>query len=452
MSNRRNFLSHVGAAVAGGALASSLKPLEAAAATHAAPGRPVPVVTPNGSSLPYTMEGGWKVFHLVAEPVKRELTPGFLVNCWGYNGQTPGPTIEVFEGDKVRIFVTNKLREKTSVHWHGVLLPNGMDGVTGLTQKGIQPGQTYRYEFVIDQPAATLMYHPHSDEMTQMAMGMMGFFIIHPRVAYSPTVDRDFAIFLAEWDIKPGTATPNPFQMTDFNYFTFNAKCWPGTDPLVVRQGQRVRIRYGNLTMDSHPIHLHGYVFHHTGTTGGRIPQSAWMPDDTVNVPVGSTRDIEFVADRPGDWALHCHKVHHTMNGMVHDLPVLLGVKQDDVGDTINKVVPGYMPMGDNGMADMDGMDMGRPRNTVPMATQGPYDYIEMGGMFTVLKVRSHLTSYADPGWYQQPHGTAATLVSSDAEAAPVAETFTCPMHPDVVSTHPGKCPRCGMTLVPRKH
>src|SRR5262245_12348438 len=139
-----------------------------------------PVTTPNGTTLPWTMENGVKVFRLVAEPVKREFAPGMVVNCWGYNGQCHGPTIEAVEGDRVRFLVTNKLPERTSLHWHGILLPNGMDGVAGLNQPHIEPGETYEYEFTLRQHG-TQMYHPHSDEMVQMAMGMMGFFVIHPK-------------------------------------------------------------------------------------------------------------------------------------------------------------------------------------------------------------------------------------------------------------------------------
>jgi len=127
----------------------------------------VPVVTPNGKSLPFVMDRGVKVFHLVAEPVKRELAPGMVINAWGYNGQTPGPTIEAVEGDRVRILVTNHLPEDTSVHWHGVLLPNGMDGVQGLNQPHINPGETFAYEFTLRQ-SGTQMYHPHADETLQM--------------------------------------------------------------------------------------------------------------------------------------------------------------------------------------------------------------------------------------------------------------------------------------------
>jgi FtsP/CotA-like multicopper oxidase with cupredoxin domain len=370
----------------------------------------VPVVTPNGSTLPYTMKDGVKEFHLVAEPVKREFAPGMVVNAWGYNGSTPGPTIEAVEGDRVRIFVTNKLPERTSVHWHAILLPNGMDGVAGLNQPHIEPGETYVYEFPLKQNGV-FMYHPHSDEMVQMAMGMSGFFVIHPKVPETPRIDRHFLVMLNEWFIEPGTATPNPNVMTDFNLFSFNSRVWPGTDPWIVKKGERVRFSFGNLSMDSHPIHVHGYTFEEVGTDGGLVPRSARRPETTVNVPVGSTRTVELVANVEGDWAFHCHKSHHTMNAMSHDVPNMLGVRQQGVEDKVRAVLPGYMAMGETGMGNM--MEMGRPKNTLPMMTgEGPFGPVEMGGMFTVLKVRAGLTSYADPGWYKHPEGTVARKVA----------------------------------------
>lgn len=374
-----------------------------------------PVITPNGTSLPYRMVGGVKEFHLTAEPVRREFVQGLEVNCWGYNGVTPGPTIEAFEGDRVRILVTNKLPEGTSVHWHGFILPNGMDGVSGLNQPKIEPGETYAYEFTLRQ-TGTLMYHPHFDEMTQIALGMHGFFIIHPRDTSIRRVDRDFAIFLNEWFIKPGTATPDPTVMLDFNTFTMNSRVFPGTEPMLVRTGDRVRIRLANLTMDSHPIHIHGHAFYVTGTDAGPIPESAWWPENTVNVPVGTTRDIEFTADNPGDWAFHCHKTHHVMNQMGHDLPNLLGIDPSSTQQRLNKLVPGTMVMGASGMgehAEHQGM-MPMPRNSIPMmGGQGPYGTIDMGGMFTLVKVRDDMDYDRDPGWYEQPPGTSAWKVDS---------------------------------------
>lgn len=370
-----------------------------------------PVTTLNGSTLPWKWDNGVKVFHLTAEPVKREFAPGMIVNCWGYNGQTPGPTIEAVEGDRVRLLVTNKLQEHTTIHWHGVLLPNGMDGVGGLNQPQIKPGETYVYEFTLCQHG-TQMYHPHADEMVQMAMGMEGFFIIHPKEPEQPRIDRDFCIFLQEWFVEPGTSTPNPNIMTDFNLFTFNSRVFPGTAPLVVRLGDRVRIRVANLSMDSHPIHLHGYNFKITGTDGGRIPASGQWPETTVNVPPGTTRDIQFVANAPGDWALHCHKNHHVMNAMKHDIPNMIGVNQSGVERKVQNLLPDYMAMGESGMSEMAVMNMPLPKNTLPMMTgKGPFGPVEMGGMFTVLKVRDGIASYDDPGWYQHQEGTVAWRV-----------------------------------------
>ncbi|MBI3901137.1 MAG: copper oxidase, partial [Chlamydiia bacterium] len=239
------------------------------------------VITPNVGSLPWTMDGDVKVFHLVAEPIRREFAPGFWVNCWGYNGSSPGPTIEAVEGERVRIFVTNKLNEPTSVHWHGIILPNGMDGVAGLNQKAILPGQTFKYEFTLKQNG-TFMYHPHSDEMTQIALGMMGFFIIHPEAGDDPPIDRDFAIFLHEWRVPMGAKTPMPFEMLDFNLFTFNSVLYPKIESLVVKTGDRVRIRLANVMMNSHPIHLHGHEFTITRKGAKRLPLSAQYTEVTV--------------------------------------------------------------------------------------------------------------------------------------------------------------------------
>lgn len=371
-----------------------------------------PVVTLNGWTLPWRMANGVKEFHLVAEPVVREIAPGMRAHLWGYNGQSPGPTIEVVEGDRVRIYVTNKLPEHTSVHWHGQRLPNGMDGVSGLTQPWISPGKTMVYEFVARRPG-TFMYHPHADEMTQMAMGMMGLWITHPKARHAliSEVQRDFCFLLNAFDIEPGSATPKINTMLDFNLWTWNSRAFPGIDSLNVRRGDRVRIRVGNLTMTNHPIHLHGHEFTVTGSDGGPWPMSARVPEVTTDVAVGQMRQLEFIADEEGDWAFHCHKSHHTMNPMGHAVPTMIGVDHRGLVGKIQKLVPDYMVMGERGMADMGEMEMPLPENTLPMMTgTGPYGPLEMGGMFSVLKVRRNQKpgDYSDPGWYAQPAGTQA--------------------------------------------
>ncbi|NBU02581.1 MAG: copper oxidase [Betaproteobacteria bacterium] len=372
MTSRREFFKFAG--IAGGAVAASSvsraamaalpDPMIQTSAQTMAPlipntGRPYnPVVTLNGWTLPWRMNQGVKEFHLVAEPVVREMAPGFKAHLWGYNGQSPGPTIEVVEGDRVRIFVTNRLPEHTSIHWHGQRLPNGMDGVAGLNQ-----------------------------------------------------VNRDFCFLLSAYDIDPGSYTPKIMTMLDFNLWSWNSRIFPGIDSLNVRLNDKVRIRIGNLTMTNHPIHLHGHEFLVTGTDGGPTPKSTRWYEVTTDVAVGQMRQIEFLADEEGDWAFHCHKSHHTMNAMGHNVPTLIGVDHSGVAKKINKLIPDYMVMGERGMADMAEMEMPLPENTAAMMTgDGPFGSVEMGGMFSVLKVRKDQKpgDYKDPGWFKHPDGTVA--------------------------------------------
>jgi len=437
MISRRSLFS-AGAAVAAAsvsrvAMAALPEPvLQTSAATapplQPATGRPYrPVVTLNGWSLPWRMNNGVKEFHLVAEPVVREMSPGFNANLWGYNGQSPGPTIEVVEGDRVRIFVTNRLPEHHAVHWHGQRLPNGMDGVSGLTQPSIPPGKTFVYEFEARRPG-TFMYHPHADEMVQMAMGMYGMWITHPKAKHPliADVDRDFCFLLNAFDIEPGSATPKVMTMLDFNLWAWNSRVFPGIDTLNVRQGDRVRIRVGNLTMTNHPIHLHGHEFEVTGTDGGPVPKSARWPEVTTDIAVGQMRQVEFIASEEGDWAFHCHKSHHTMNAMGHNVPTMIGVDHSGLARKITKLIPGYMAMGERGMADMGEMEMPLPDNTAPMMTgQGPFGGVEMGGMFSILKVRRDQKpgDYQDPGWFRHPAGT----IAHEWTGAPLAEPARAP-------------------------
>ena len=318
---------------------------------------PAPFEAPDLDKLPFTLKDGVKEFHLVPQSVQQEFLPGQMMNVWGFNGSMPGPTIEINQGDRVRIVVTNELPEDTTVHWHGVFLPSGMDGVGGLSQPVIPPGETFLYEFPLRQNG-TFMYHAHHDEMTQIALGLTGLFIIHPRQDRQP-VDRDVALMLHEWYVEPGTSRPDPNKMSDFNLLTLNGKAFPGTDPIVVGHNDRVRIRFGNLSpMDHHPIHIHGHAWKTVATDGGRIPASGQWPETTVLVPTGATRTVEFVADGLGDWALHCHMTHHVMNQMGHELPNLIGVKPGELDKRAGHIAPGYMTMGQEGMGDMERLYM----------------------------------------------------------------------------------------------
>jgi len=371
-----------------------------------------PVITLNGKTLPWKRVDGVKVYHLIAEPVTHEFAPGLVAECWGYNGRVHGPTIEAVEGDSVRIYVTNKLEAATTVHWHGVLLPSGMDGVGGVSQKAIQPGETFKYEFTFKQHG-TLMYHSHHDEMTQMQLGMMGLIIIHPKEPEPNPPDRDYAFMLSEWKIDVGARRPDPNEMTDMNVFTFNGRCFPGTEAMLAKKGDKVRIRIGNLsTMSHHAIHLHGSIFTVTATDGGQIPEAGQWPEITVHVPTGSSRTVEFIANEPGDWVMHCHMLHHVMTQMGHRFGNIIGINTGGLNKKISKLVPGYMTMGEAGMGDMGEMGMAVPPNSLPMVGgPGKYDYITMGGMFTMLKVRETLPADgSDPGWYECPPGTLATI------------------------------------------
>ena len=296
---------------------------------------PVPVETPDVPKLKWELKNGAKEFHLHAQHMKREFLPDQWFDVWSYGaepgskgatsmpgmpgmggpkeGSMPGPTIEVTEGDRVRIVVHNELPEPTSMHWHGIDVPNVMDGVEGLIQDPIMPGKTYTYEFTLEQNG-TFFYHTHI--AMQQGMGMVGLFIVHPKVAHFPPVDRDIALVIQEWAILPGATIHNTMSM-EFNLFTLNGRAAPYITPLVIKQGDRVRIRLVNFSaIDHHPMHLHGMQFWITGTEAGRIPETAWIPSNNVLVAVAQSRDIEFVAKNPGDWVFHCHMFHHMMNFM----------------------------------------------------------------------------------------------------------------------------------------
>ncbi|MBI2149012.1 MAG: copper oxidase, partial [Acidobacteria bacterium] len=318
MSDRRGFFSQMFSAGAGllagrAALGAQEHQHPAPAAATGASGPAVLVETPDLPKLPYQLVDGFKEFHLMAEPVKTEFLPGKVVDAWGFNGSSPGPTIEVNEGDRVRVLFHNHLPEMTTVHWHGLEVPINMDGVPGISQDPVLPGGMFTYEFTVNQNG-TFFYHSHF--AMQEMLGMIGLFIIHPKTPHTPKADRDFGVILQEWAVLPNNTVPNTLSM-EFNWLTLNGKAGPAATPMLVKHGERVRIRMVNLGMDHHPMHIHGNQFVVTGTEGGRIPQPAWYPGNTVLVGVAQARDIEFDAKYVGDWMLHCHLPHHMMNQMV---------------------------------------------------------------------------------------------------------------------------------------
>jgi FtsP/CotA-like multicopper oxidase with cupredoxin domain len=281
------------------------------------------------------MDGKIKVFKIIAQPVSRHFTDGKpksswniiqknfrytggmqhdypqRVLLWGYNGHVPGPTIECIQGDTIRVILKNELPEPTSIHWHGLEIPNDMDGAGGTTEPVTPPGGTRIYQFTLQQ-TGTFMYHTGFNMMKQDGLGLGGFLVIHPK-KYPHKIQKDVAIMLQAFALAPGNEYPNLATM-DFNWFTFNGKVAPDIEIITVKKDQRVRMRFGNLTMSSHPIHLHGHNWAVVGTEGGPITETAQWPGNTINVPPGTTRDVEFIAFNPGVWRIHCHKLHHTMN------------------------------------------------------------------------------------------------------------------------------------------
>lgn len=281
------------------------------------------VITPDISNLSYITKNGIKYFELIAEPVKRELLPGLYINAWGYNGSTPGPTIQVYPGDYVNIRVYNKLPQPTSVHWHGLDIPNVMDGVPDVEPSPkIEPNSYFDYHFKIVNPPGTHMYHTHHVTATQEMMGLGGAFIIlNP---YEDNfINRDYFIMLQEFkvkgleigEVKKGTYDIDP-HTHDFNFFTMNGRCFPYTTPLTVRYNENVRIRLGNIMHDAHPIHIHGHQFLVTASDGNTIPYNSQLIKNTINVASGETWDIQFKAHNTGIWPFHCHIPHHMSNNM----------------------------------------------------------------------------------------------------------------------------------------
>ena len=302
-----------------------MRPREASHSHTQATGAPLAMVTPDLTDLPHEIDGNVKVFRLVAEPVKKKIAPFKTIDAWGYNGSCPGPTIQVQQGDRVRVIFENRLPESTSLHWHGLEIPIEQDGVPYISQKPVAPGEKYVYEFTVHQEG-TFFYHAHS--AMQEMIGQIGFFVAHPQREYKPRVDHDYGLILQEWAVLPSNTVPNTAAM-EFNWPTFNGVSAPMTTPLLARLGSRVRLRIVNLGMDHHPIHLHGHQFVVTGTEGGRAPESTWYPMNTVLVGVAQARVVEFEAKYPGAWMIHCHLPHHMMNSMMD----LLGNRQIETAD-----------------------------------------------------------------------------------------------------------------------
>lgn len=286
------------------------------------------VESPDLPLAPYRLENGIKCFELVAEPVLQEVLPDIYMQGYGYNGSIPGPTIVVETGDWVRIRVINKLPEATSVHWHGLDVPNTMDGVPLIEPSPlIQPGFGMDYTFQIINPPGTHMYHSHYHMIRQEMLGLGGLFIILGKQEREQHIQRDIAYMLQEFhlsglskgELRPGVYPVDPLS-DGFNFFTMNGRCFPNTSPVQVRLGERVRIRMATLGMQGHPMHLHGVQMLETAYDGNEVPPWRQLRRSTVFVAPGETRDVQFDAWNPGHWPFHCHIPHHTSNNFT--LPI----------------------------------------------------------------------------------------------------------------------------------
>jgi FtsP/CotA-like multicopper oxidase with cupredoxin domain len=250
------------------------------------------------------MDGDVKVFEVTASEVEWEVTAGNKVKGMGYNNAVPGPEIRVTEGDKVRIVLTNNLKESTAIHFHGVLLPNEADGVPFITQPAVKPGQTFNYEFTAKNPGSH-MYHSHLNAAAQVTAGLLGAFVIEPKdKSKDPAFDSEYTFILN--DVVGG--------------FTINGKGFPNTQPIQAKLGERIRIRYMNEGLMIHPMHLHGLEQVVFAKDGWNLPQP--FTCDTLNVAPGERWDVIVTAHTPGVWAFHCHVLTHAespggMFGMV---------------------------------------------------------------------------------------------------------------------------------------
>ena len=286
----------------------------------AAPMEGVPDATASrgGQVLAHTVDNGVWVFNLDATPVRWPILPGTRVTAWTYNGVVAGPEIRVPYGQRVRFVVKNDLPADTTVHWHGIDVPNAMDGVPGVTQEPIKPGASFTYEFDAvpagrDSAGGTFLYHSHVDEDRQFGLGLSGAFVIEPKQSQGYDVEK--TIVIQEWNLNAQTGATRPaMEMEGMlpNFFTLNGKSYPATETVKVKLGQRVLFRLVGAGSLSHPMHLHGTDFTVVAKDGH--PLAAPYKADVIQVGSGERYDIAFTFDRPGKWVFHCHIGHHLTN------------------------------------------------------------------------------------------------------------------------------------------
>ncbi|MBI2755920.1 MAG: copper oxidase [Chloroflexi bacterium] len=266
--------------------------------------------------LPARVENGVKVFDLETSLIRWNILPDVQVAAYAFNRQVPGPRIVITQGDRVRINVRNNLPDPTSVHWHGLILPNEMDGAADVTQPPIQPGESFTYEFTVQQ-AGSYVYHSHFAPDRQQALGLYGALIVEPKAPPpAPAYDKEVVIQLQEWTVKQGYTFPSmPMEGLLPNFFTINGKSYPSTETVQMKVGERLRVRFiGSNTAFIHPMHIHGGPFTIVETDGNPVPPAAQFQKDTINIGPGERYDVIWEARLPGKWLIHCHINHHITN------------------------------------------------------------------------------------------------------------------------------------------
>jgi FtsP/CotA-like multicopper oxidase with cupredoxin domain len=279
-------------------------------------GSQFPIQTRGDRELSFKMDGGVKVFELTASVIRWRILPGVAVDAYAYNNQIPGPRIHLREGDRVRIRVRNELPEATTVHWHGLILPNAMDGPSEITQAPIPPSGFFDYEFTVRQHG-TYFYHPHAEPDRSQALGLYGALIIDPADAASDIhADHDYVIQLQEWLWRDGLTFPAmPMDGMQPNYFTINGKSYPSTETVRMKLGETLKVRFiGTNNGFIHPMHIHGGPFEVVARDGETLAKGARFLADTVNVGPGQRYDVIWRARERGKWLIHCHIPHHTSN------------------------------------------------------------------------------------------------------------------------------------------
>lgn len=280
-----------------------------------------PVAARGDQALAPRIENGVKVFDLDASVIRWNILPGTQVTAYAINRQVPGPRLELTEGDHVRINFTNHLPEPATMHWHGLIVPNRMDGPGNITQAPVPPGGRYVYEYVVQQ-SGTYFYHSHTQPDRQQALGLYGALIIRPKnPADEPKADLEYVVQLQEWLNRDGLTYPAMLMEGGLpNYFTINGKAYPATDTIQMRVGQTIKFRFiGTNNNFIHPMHMHGGPFTVVARDGVELGAAARFEADVINVGPGQRYDVIWPAKEPGKWILHCHIPHHTLNNNVEE-------------------------------------------------------------------------------------------------------------------------------------